>query len=139
QPPGHAITLLGAQPSQGTCERTDALQCQLGPLAVGAAAHVAVQVHLEKVTRGTLLPHASAPESDGDPFDNTGNVSFTVLNCTILGTFGPDELYGTPGRDHICGRFGNDTIYGGRGSDVIEGGEGADTIYGGRGRDLILA
>ena len=138
QPAVEGIDLVGAQPSRGTCHRDAELHCDLGSLGVGASADVTVSVHLKGITRGNVSPRASAPEPDGNPFDNTTTVGFTVLDCTILGTYGADELYGSPRRDRICGRSGNDTIYGNEGNDFIDAGEGADTVYGGKGHDVIL-
>jgi Ca2+-binding RTX toxin-like protein len=61
------------------------------------------------------------------------------LEATILGTSGPDQLWGTPQRDVIMARGGDDVIWGREGNDVICGGYGADVIYGGAGDDLIFA
>jgi len=63
--------------------------------------------------------------------------SWQPLDCTIVGTNGPDMLNGTPGDDVICGLGGNDTIDGRGGDDVIFGGPGNDTLAGGSGRDTI--
>jgi Ca2+-binding RTX toxin-like protein len=57
--------------------------------------------------------------------------------CTIVGTQGPDLLFGTEHRDVICGLGGNDRIYGLGGNDIIFGGPGNDTLSGGSGNDII--
>ena len=59
------------------------------------------------------------------------------VECTIVGTDGPDELVGTPGDDVICGFGGDDVIDGGGGDDVIVGGEGVDRLQGGVGDDVL--
>ena len=53
--------------------------------------------------------------------------SYTVRECTIMGTEGADVLEGTAGADTICGLGGNDTILGGVGEDSFDGGPGTDT------------
>jgi Ca2+-binding RTX toxin-like protein len=68
--------------------------------------------------------------------------------CTIVGTPGPDLIFGTQHRDVICrlggndlidGMGGNDVIFGGPGNDTLNGGSGDDVIYGGPGNDRIQA
>lgn len=70
-----------------------------------------------------------------------------IVENTILGTTGDDNLIGLNGADAISGRDGNDTISGGGGRDLllgndgddsIDGGIGQDTLYGGRGNDYLL-
>jgi Ca2+-binding RTX toxin-like protein len=75
----------------------------------------------------------------------------------IRGTFGQDDLTGTPQLDRIyglgaaytiVGLGGNDDCYGGSGADAIscragndriDGGFGEDVLFGGAGNDTILA
>ena len=64
--------------------------------------------------------------------DNAGNHNsitrtYTVSECTILGTAGRDALVGTQGADVICGFGGNDSIKALDGDDTLNGGEGYDT------------
>lgn len=64
--------------------------------------------------------------------DNAGNSSsvthtYTVSECTVLGTAGRDVLVGTEGADVICGLGGNDVVKGLGGDDALKGGEGYDT------------
>ena len=59
------------------------------------------------------------------------------MEATIIGTFGPDRLTGTPRRDVIVGLGGNDVIMGKGGNDVICAGASSDFIYGGPGDDSI--
>jgi len=77
----------------------------------------------------------------------TVHIHAGLADCTITGTNGNDNLYGTEGDDVIYGldgidtirgRGGNDTIYSGSGDNVISGGPGNDTIHTNSGNDLIL-
>ena len=56
----------------------------------------------------------------------------------IVGTSGPDILYGSNGADLILGLEGRDDIYGRNGDDVICGGNAIDYIYGQNGNDIIF-
>ena len=62
----------------------------------------------------------------------------------LVGTDGPDQLYGDDlddvligkrGKDRLDGGKGNDVLHGGRGDDVLIGAMGADELHGGRGDD----
>ena len=55
----------------------------------------------------------------------------------IIGTAGPDGLYGTDDPDLIQALAESDIVYGFGGADRIEGGEGDDVLYGGAGDDLV--
>jgi Ca2+-binding RTX toxin-like protein len=57
----------------------------------------------------------------------------------IFGLAGDDLLYGGNGPDRIFAGPGDDGVRGGNGPDTIRGGLGADRIAGGNGNDLILA
>ena len=59
------------------------------------------------------------------------------MDETIIGTDGPDELFGAAGDDTILGLAGGDFIRGGGGADTIRGGDGSDEIRGGGGDDEI--
>ena len=55
----------------------------------------------------------------------------TVVNIeNVIGSNGPDLLYGTAGPNTIYGMAGNDTIVAGAGADIVYGGDGDDTIQG---------
>ena len=74
--------------------------------------------------------------------DKAGNTSsasrsYTVSDCTVLGTSGDDLLDGTPSDDVICGLGGNDTIRGFEGNDILRGEDGEDTLLGGGGDDAL--
>ena len=57
----------------------------------------------------------------------------------ILGTIGPDTIYGLGGDDLICAGNGNDVVFGGNGDDVIYAGALDDVVHGGNGADTIWA
>lgn len=74
--------------------------------------------------------------------DNAGNQStvthsYTVSECTVLGTEAADTLSGTAGEDVICGLGGNDTLKGLAGNDTLKGGEGNDKLKGEEGDDSL--
>ncbi len=69
-------------------------------------------------------------------------------NVGIVGTNGPDTIFGTVFSsgtvffalpDVIHGLGGNDSINGGSGNDFICGGDGNDTFGGGSGNDTLIA
>ncbi|MGN6574824.1 MAG: calcium-binding protein [Nocardioides sp.] len=75
-----------------------------------------------------------------------GHAAYTCngVAATIVGSAGPNEIHGTPGRDVIVGlggdddiegRGGRDVICGNRGHDELEGDRGDDRLYGGPGHD----
>ncbi|MDX5359553.1 MAG: hypothetical protein LPK12_17660 [Rhodobacterales bacterium] len=82
-------------------------------------------------------------------------VDGTLGNDSLLGTDGPDSLYGlfgddtldagkgpdllvgSAGHDVLFGGWGSDTLYGGPGDDLLEGGGGEDTLYGEWGNDTL--
>lgn len=65
------LQLVSATPSQGTCNATNPVSCNLGALNVGANATVTIQA-LVTATSGTISNTASvtAAEGDGDAGDN---------------------------------------------------------------------
>ena len=72
-----------------------------------------------------------------------GRIAFSWIekppgSCTVRGTPGDDELYGTPwGEATICGGGGDDTIHADEGADTVLGGPGDDVLLGGHGRDEL--
>ena len=69
-----------------------------------------------------------------------------ATKAVIVGTPGPDTLWGTAhadvmygkaGNDTLHGRDGNDVLYGNAGDDVVRGGDANDVLYGGYGNDSI--
>jgi Ca2+-binding RTX toxin-like protein len=55
----------------------------------------------------------------------------------IIGTSGPDAMYGKDHDDIIQSREGTDELYGGEGDDHLQGGESPDTLVGEDGDDVI--
>jgi Ca2+-binding RTX toxin-like protein len=78
-----------------------------------------------------------------DAGGNTSTKAFVidvtdVLEPTIAGDSGKDNLKGTKGADIIFGGGGKDKILGGKGHDTLLGGAGKDTIDGGKGNDILV-
>jgi uncharacterized repeat protein (TIGR01451 family) len=147
-PKGLRFDAAGA--SQGACDRQGRrVSCELGALASGATATVAIQVTPRKP--GTLSNAAEVKTADTDPqTENDRAVETTTVvdeyaevpSCggkrpTIVGTAGDDELVGTEKRDVIVGLSGNDSIEGIGGKDVLCGFGGVDTIKGHGDNDRI--
>lgn len=66
-----------------------------------------------------------------DFYGNAGEI-FTIaqlLDQSVTGTSGDDELSGDGLDNPISGLDGNDTLTGGRGNDALDGGNGTDTAY----------
>ena len=55
----------------------------------------------------------------------------------IIGTSGPDTMYGNDHDDIIQSRDGTDELYGGKGDDHLQGGVSPDTLLGEDGNDVI--
>jgi hypothetical protein len=55
----------------------------------------------------------------------------------VVGSNGPDTIYGTGRADRIDGRGGNDQLLGLGGADVLTGGPGSDRILAGFGNDSV--
>jgi Ca2+-binding RTX toxin-like protein len=77
-----------------------------------------------------------APRSDRD------SGAYELVRClgspvTIVGTSGPDELSGGPGRDVFLGLGGDDELQGSLGADRACGGVGRDRLIGGPGDDRL--
>ncbi|MCW5667443.1 MAG: calcium-binding protein [Piscinibacter sp.] len=101
---------------------------------------------------GSLLPGAVATLADGTGGTDTLSgiecvaVIGSVLNDTLLGSQGSDQLAGWLGNDSLNGnggadllrgQDGNDSLSGGGGGDVLVGGAGDDQLRGDSGHDLI--
>jgi hemolysin type calcium-binding protein/WD40 repeat protein/uncharacterized protein DUF11 len=136
--PAHDV-MLGTFPSAPfeKVEGCPTAYCSLGTLPPGgtATATVRVSATVEGV-RGVRF-EATSRELDPTPADAAGVSATTVLDCSLVGSWGADRLQGTPGADHICGLPGPDWINGGKGNDLLDGGNGNDTIFGGPGHDTI--
>lgn len=74
-------------------------------------------------------------------FCESGSVEIQTCageNATLVGSDGPDLLFGTPERDVIVALDGNDLIIAGDGDDLVCAGAGRDVVRAGRGNDLVL-
>jgi Ca2+-binding RTX toxin-like protein len=60
-----------------------------------------------------------------------------TLNGVFSGGLLDDTIYGEGGNDDIDGDYGDDTLHGGDGDDIIDGSYGNDTLYGDDGNDTI--
>ena len=142
---------VAAVSSQGNCaEKGRTVTCELGTLASGAGATVAIRLVPRR--EGQLSNTATVTTSDTDPQEanNSDPETTTVIDApaapicagrdaTIVGTEGADTLTGTDGRDVIASLGGNDVIRGLDGKDAICGGADADVIAGEGDGDLIRA
>jgi len=87
-PPG--VQYVSATPSQGSCSGTTTITCNLGTLANGATATVAVRV-LVVATTGTVSNTASVSASESDP--SGGNNASTAPPLTVVaGPPGPAQV-----------------------------------------------
>lgn len=55
----------------------------------------------------------------------------------LYGGAGDDELFGRGGRDFLFGEGGSDALYGGSDVDALFGGDQSDSLYGGGGQDSL--
>jgi Ca2+-binding RTX toxin-like protein len=124
----------------GGCAPTaTGVTCALDPIPPREAVTVAVTGTRRSGMLIRAQGHVSAAEPDSDLSSNDAQTNAQVLPCTIVGTGGPDLLYGTDGPDRICALPGADTIYGRGGNDYIDAGNGDDRIYPGPGQDTVIA
>jgi uncharacterized repeat protein (TIGR01451 family) len=77
------VTLVSAQPSQGSCSGTATISCSLGTLAVGGNASVVIQVIPN--TAGSLTDTASVASGVPDPNPANNNASVTVNAIIVPG------------------------------------------------------
>lgn len=101
--------------------------------------------------RAVLQARAYTGTNDpsGQEFRDLGYGWVTAFGANLenlIGTLGPDEIYGnnlpnvllgSEGDDRLFGRLGFDTIDGGGGNDVIRAGNGFDVLLGGAGNDIL--
>jgi len=91
-------TLVAETPSAGTCTLEGAkLQCDLGPLASGAAHVVAVEIAVDATARGVLTSTASVTGNEPDPVAgndrdakqalvSAATLLFTIAPCRVIDT-----------------------------------------------------
>jgi uncharacterized repeat protein (TIGR01451 family) len=77
------VSLVSAQPSQGSCGGTATISCALGTLAVGGNASVVIQVIPN--TTGSLTDTASVTSGVPDPNPANNNASVTVDAIIVPG------------------------------------------------------
>ncbi|KGM30720.1 calcium-binding protein [Inquilinus limosus] len=76
--------------------------------------------------------------AEGDLFlDTVEKVIGSAFNDTLIGKFGPDNLFGGDGDDLLVGNSRNNTLDGGNGADILRGGDWADVLIGGAGDDRL--
>jgi Ca2+-binding RTX toxin-like protein len=90
---------------------------------------------IETASSGLKSFMVTATDKAGDKAKVTH--TYTVSECTILGTAGNDALEGTARQDVICGLGVDATIMGLGDADILEGGDGKDKLSGGAGDDTI--
>jgi hypothetical protein len=61
-----------------------------------------------------------------------------IMDGTIYGDAGNDNLHGNNQKDALCGGAGNDNLYGYKGDDILDGGPGNDYLEGGTGNDTYI-
>ncbi|HZT60235.1 MAG TPA: LamG-like jellyroll fold domain-containing protein [Pyrinomonadaceae bacterium] len=72
------VTFVSATPSQGSCTGTTTVTCQLGALANGEAAGVALVVKTNNITTLSDTATAAASQPDPNPADNSSTAMTTV-------------------------------------------------------------
>ncbi|HTG32531.1 MAG TPA: DUF11 domain-containing protein [Thermoanaerobaculia bacterium] len=77
------VTLVSAQPTQGSCGGTATISCSLGTLAAGGNASVVIQVIPN--TTGSLTDTANVTSGVDDPDTTNNDASVTVTVINLLG------------------------------------------------------
>lgn len=73
----------------------------------------------------SLATHIS---STSDTISGFENLMGSLMNDTLTGDSGANELYGADGSDVLIGGDGDDLLFGGAGGDTMTGGSGSDTF-----------
>ena len=142
------LDFVSATPTQGACdEKGKKITCDLGTLANGASATIAIKVIPKHAGQIVNTATVSTADTDANAANNSDKETTTVVEAavstcagreaTIVGTNGDDTLTGTKKVDVIAALRGNDTIFGLDGNDIICGFGGNDLIKGRGGNDLI--
>ena len=84
-------------------------------------------------------PCATATPTDGCRVDGVPNQPCQADDTgqTVVGTSGPDIIFGGSGADRLRGLGGDDLLCGFEGNDILVGGSGGDTIVGHAGEDKL--
>jgi Ca2+-binding RTX toxin-like protein len=91
-------------------------------IGTGAIDHVFVQLDVGGIA---LKVSDVLVNLSGVTFDSWHNA---IDSITIIGTAGPNILYGSSERDKVIGKAGADILDGGPGKDVLTGGKGNDAF-----------
>jgi hypothetical protein len=115
----------------------------VGCAGVGSEAPQKEQTHSPQATaseearcQGTRT--VKSPKGGSSARFTTNDLPGCPKGGLLLGTDGPDKLYGGDGDDEIRGLGATDVIVGGDGNDVIYGGPGDDSTLDGRDGDDVI-
>ena len=79
-----ALSVISAQPSQGSCDTTTGVRCALGTIASGGSAQILMTANVAADANGTLVNTAvvAGNEPDPDPSNNTSTTTTPVTPLT---------------------------------------------------------
>ena len=79
-----ALSVISAQPSQGSCDTTTGVRCALGTIANGGSAQILITANVAADAHGTLMNTAvvAGNEPDPDPGNNTSTATTPVTPLT---------------------------------------------------------
>ncbi len=79
-----ALSVTSAQPSQGSCDTTIGVRCELGTIANGDTAQILITANVAADARGTIANTAvvAGNEPDPDPGNNTSTATIPVIPLT---------------------------------------------------------
>jgi uncharacterized repeat protein (TIGR01451 family) len=91
------------------------------------------------LSRGTTAcyPSSAVCATGSDRLVSVEDASGGPYRDRIVGSGGPNKLWGLAGSDLLYGSGGNDRLYGGIGSDLARGQYGDDVLYGEDGADHL--
>lgn len=110
------------------CGGSGAVLCNVGTLAPGAEAAVAITIRPRTLGVSSRFVRGRADQGFADEL-------VYLLVCTIVGTPGSDRISGTAKNDTICGAGGADLITAAGGDDRVEG---TGRLLGGPGKDSLF-
>jgi uncharacterized repeat protein (TIGR01451 family) len=78
------LSVISAQPSQGSCDTTAGVRCELGTIANGGSAQILVTANVAADAHGTIVNTAvvAGNEPDPDPSNNTSTATTPVTPLT---------------------------------------------------------
>ncbi|MEK0081617.1 calcium-binding protein [Benzoatithermus flavus] len=137
----HGNDVLDGGPGSDTASWADAVRHGSKGFYYG------VGVDLARGIADALEPgYRPAPSLEHDRVSGIENVIGSPYIDHIIGSAGPNVLWGQQGGDWLEGGAGNDVLHGGQGADNLYGGDGddrllgdqdGDFLYGGEGADLL--